>query len=85
MNKDKIIEKQLTRIAKLESMLREYTALMMQQKHEIADLKKKSKPLTVKQVKKIADSVCHDWDEEGLGHMYMADFAKAIEERHGIK
>jgi hypothetical protein len=36
-------------------------------------------------VKKIADSVCHDWDEEGLGHMYMADFAKAIEERHGIK
>ena len=34
--------------------------------------------LSEDEIKKVADSVCHDWDEDGLGHLYMVDFARAI-------
>ena len=34
--------------------------------------------LSEDEIKEVADSVCHDWDEDGLGHLYMMDFAKAI-------
>jgi len=37
-----------------------------------------AKELTEDEIKEVADSVCHDWDEDGLGHLYMVDFARAI-------
>ena len=36
------------------------------------------KELSEDEIKEVADSVCHDWDEDGLGHLYMVDFARAI-------
>lgn len=34
--------------------------------------------LTEEEIKEIADSVCHDWNKENIGSLYMTDFARAI-------
>ena len=34
--------------------------------------------LTEEEIKEVADSVCHDWNKENIGSLYMTDFAKAI-------
>jgi hypothetical protein len=48
-----------------------------------------TKPLSDEEIQKIADDVCYliDKDKKGRskGAMYIEDFARAIEERHGIK
>ena len=36
------------------------------------------KDLTEDEIKKCADSVCHAWKKNGVGELYMEDFAKAI-------
>ena len=34
--------------------------------------------LTEDEIKKVADSVCHAWKKNGVGEIYMTDFARAI-------
>ena len=34
--------------------------------------------LTEDEIKEVADSVCHTWKKNGVGELYMTDFAKAI-------
>ena len=34
--------------------------------------------LTEEEIREVADSVCHDWNKENIGSLYMTDFAKAI-------
>jgi len=36
------------------------------------------KDLTEDEIKKCADSVCHAWKKNGVGELYMEDFARAI-------
>jgi len=49
----------------------EYLKLLEEESHPV-------KELSEDEIKEVADSVCHDWDEDGLGHLYMVDFARAI-------
>ena len=34
--------------------------------------------LTEDEIREVADSVCHAWKKNGVGEIYMTDFAKAI-------
>lgn len=34
--------------------------------------------LTEDEIREVADSVCHKWKKNGVGELYMTDFAKAI-------
>jgi hypothetical protein len=34
--------------------------------------------LTEDEIKEVADSVCHTWKKNGVGELYMTDFARAI-------
>ena len=34
--------------------------------------------LTEDEIKEVADSVCHAWKKNGVGELYMTDFARAI-------
>ena len=34
--------------------------------------------LTEDEIKEVADSVCHAWEKNGVGELYMTDFARAI-------
>ena len=34
--------------------------------------------LTEDEIKEVADSVCHAWKKNGVGELYMTDFAKAL-------
>jgi hypothetical protein len=36
------------------------------------------KKLTEDEIKECADSVCHSWKKNGVGELYMGDFARAI-------
>ena len=36
------------------------------------------KTLTEDEIKEVADSVCHKWKKNGVGELYMEDFARAI-------
>jgi hypothetical protein len=47
-----------------------------QQQSEIEALK--TKTLTEDEIRKVADSVCHAWKKNGVGELYMEDFARAI-------
>ena len=37
-----------------------------------------TKDLTEDEIKECADSVCHTWKKNGVGELYMEDFARAI-------
>ena len=34
--------------------------------------------LTEDEIREVADSVCHTWKKNGVGELYMTDFAKAL-------
>jgi len=34
--------------------------------------------LTEDEIREVADSVCHTWKKNGVGELYMEDFARAI-------
>jgi len=34
--------------------------------------------LTEDEIREVADSVCHAWKKNGVGELYMTDFARAI-------
>ena len=36
------------------------------------------KALTEDEIREVADSVCHTWKKNGVGELYMTDFARAI-------
>jgi hypothetical protein len=38
----------------------------------------KSRELTEDEIREVADSVCHTWKKNGIGELYMTDFARAI-------
>jgi len=38
----------------------------------------KTKTLTEDEIREVADSVCHTWKKNGVGELYMEDFARAI-------
>ena len=46
------------------------------QQSEIESLKNKT--LTEDEIREVADSVCHTWKKNGVGELYMEDFARAI-------
>jgi len=37
-----------------------------------------AKTLTEDEIREVADSVCHTWKKNGVGELYMEDFARAI-------
>jgi len=37
-----------------------------------------SRELTEDEIREVADSVCHTWKKNGVGELYMTDFARAI-------
>ena len=41
--------------------------------------------LTEDEIKEVADSVCHAWKKNGVGELYMTDFARAILKRASEK
>jgi hypothetical protein len=60
-------------INRLEGALDSLMALYkLQTKHNML------RELTEEEIKEVADSVCHDWNKENIGSLYMTDFAKAI-------
>ena len=38
----------------------------------------KLRELTEDEIREVADSVCHTWKKNGVGELYMTDFARAI-------
>ena len=34
--------------------------------------------VTDEEIREVADSVCHTWKKNGVGELYMTDFARAI-------
>ena len=38
----------------------------------------KPRELTEDEIREVADSVCHTWKKNGVGELYMTDFARAI-------
>ena len=41
--------------------------------------------LTEDEIREVADSVCHTWKKNGVGELYMVDFARAILKRASEK
>ena len=41
--------------------------------------------LTEDEIREVADSVCHTWKKNGVGELYMTDFARAILKKAGEK
>jgi len=39
---------------------------------------KRMRELTEDEIREVADSVCHTWKKNGVGELYMTDFARAI-------
>jgi DNA-binding protein H-NS len=44
----------------------------------IGQFVKPAKTLTEDEIREVADSVCHTWKKNGVGELYMEDFARAI-------
>jgi len=44
----------------------------------ICTMVKQQRELTEDEIREVADSVCHTWKKNGVGELYMTDFAKAI-------
>ena len=44
----------------------------------ICEMVKQQRELTEDEIKEVADSVCHAWKKNGVGELYMTDFARAI-------
>ena len=57
-------------------------AMLRQQADRIAELEKKTKPLNDEEIIKIFNQI---WNDGGNTNGVMHRFARAIEERHGIK
>ena len=57
-------------------------ALLAEQKHNemlMAEIEQlKNRELTEDEIREVADSVCHTWKKNGVGELYMTDFARAI-------
>ena len=65
------------------NMLRQQeAALLAEQKHNemlMAEIEQlKNRELTEDEIREVADSVCHTWKKNGVGELYMTDFARAI-------
>jgi len=41
-------------------------------------VKQQQRELTEDEIREVADSVCHAWKKNGVGELYMTDFARAI-------
>ena len=44
----------------------------------ICKMVKQQPKLTEDEIREVADSVCHAWKKNGVGEIYMTDFARAI-------
>ena len=44
----------------------------------ICEMVKQQRELTEDEIREVADSVCHAWKKNGVGEIYMTDFARAI-------
>ena len=81
-----MLRQQADRIAELEKELKHYKMAWNMAENE---LENQTKPLSDDEIKEIADNVCYlidkDKKDRTRGVMYIEDFARAIEERHGIK
>jgi hypothetical protein len=51
----------------------------------ICAMVKQQRELTEDEIKEVADSVCHAWKKNGVGEIYMTDFARAILKRASEK
>ena len=59
--------------------------MLRQQADRIAELEKQTKPLSDEEIKNIAGSCCHGATAWHNPELDIHEFARAIEERHGIK
>jgi len=89
-----LLRQQADRIAKLESYLEAYKTRVAELENQLDkcshheamahqggyELGKASqiKELSDEEIKECADSVCHAWKKNGVGELYMGDFARAI-------
>jgi hypothetical protein len=61
----------------MENMLDEVTKELALQK--LSDIGQEiERELTEDEIREVADSVCHTWKKNGVGELYMTDFARAI-------
>ena len=44
----------------------------------VCKMVKQQRELTEDEIREVADSVCHAWKKDGVGELYMTDFARAI-------
>ena len=59
-----------------DEILKQASTMLRQQAKEIESLKLRE--LTEEEIREVADSVCHAWKKNGVGEIYMTDFARAI-------
>ena len=59
-----------------DSLSRQLADTVKKQDEQIEALKLRE--LTEDEIKEVADSVCHAWKKNGVGEIYMTDFARAI-------
>ena len=63
----------------LKAVVETYKEIMVTLEHKLRkELDGKVKELTKNEIKECADSVCHAWKKNGVGELYMEDFAIAI-------
>jgi transcriptional regulator NrdR family protein len=59
-----------------DSLSRQLADTVKKQNEQIEALKLRE--LTEDEIREVADSVCHAWKKNGVGEIYMTDFARAI-------
>jgi hypothetical protein len=63
-------DEQMKELAELRVAIQDLKYQLIQ-KHELREL-------TEDEIREVADSVCHTWKKNGVGELYMTDFARAI-------
>lgn len=63
----------------LKAVVETYKEIMVTLENKLRkEIDSKVKELTEDEIKEVADSVCHAWKKNGVGELYMEDFARAI-------
>jgi hypothetical protein len=63
-------DEQMKELAELRVAIQDLKYQLIQ-KHDLREL-------TEDEIREVADSVCHTWKKNGVGELYMTDFARAI-------
>jgi hypothetical protein len=75
----KQLRQQQAEIEALKGVVQTYKEIMVTLENKLRkELDGKEKELTEDEIREVADSVCHAWKKNGVGELYMEDFARAI-------